>query len=74
MPQIPIFLTKINDAVMFAPPGLKEDVFVVSLVDPSKQLFMSIKASDKSPYQFKSTDMVTKIDVPGIGQILLALK
>lgn len=81
MPEkISITAIKSSEAVLFTPPGDKEDVFVISVVDPSKNIFSALRASNKTPYNFKSTDMVIKIDASPlfpssvIGPILLALK
>jgi hypothetical protein len=78
-PKVPITAAAINFPVMFTPPGGKETVYVMSLVDPSKNIFTGLKVGDKTPYNFKSSDMVIILDdVPGfpapvLGPILLAL-
>ena len=78
--KVPITTTQINFPVVFQPSGGKEDVYVMTLVDPSKNIFTATKVSDKSLYNFKPTDQVIVIDdVPNytpsaLGAILLAIK
>lgn len=78
--KVPITSAGIDFAVMFTPPSGEEDVFVMKIIDPSKNIFSAVKVSDKSVYNFKSTDQVVVLDdvpgvpAPAVGPILLALK
>ena len=73
MPPIPVIASKPNDPVMFTPPGGKEDVYVMMIVDPVNQIFQGIKVADKSPITFTPADIVYLIEVPALGPVLLAL-
>lgn len=73
MPEVSVNTLVVNDAVLFTPPGGVEDVFVLTVVDPSKNIYTAIQASNKSIYNFKPDDMVQNIGVPGLGLVLLAL-
>lgn len=73
MADVPINTCVVSDAVMFTAPNDKEDVYVLTVVDPSKSIFTATRISNKSVYQFLPTDLVTKVNVPGIGVALLAL-
>ncbi len=73
MAQVPINSCVLNDAVMFTAPEDVEDVYVLTVVDVSKSIFTATRVSNKSVFNFSPVDMVTKIDVPGIGLQLLSL-
>ena len=63
-PKISIKQLLPSEAVLFKPPDGKEDAYVMLLVDSVHNIFTATKASDKTVYTFKSTDMVVKIEAP----------
>lgn len=79
-PKVPIASVAVSFPVIFTPPGGKETVYVMSIIDPTKNIYSAITVGTKAPYNFKSSDQVVVLDdVPGFpppvfGQILLALK
>jgi hypothetical protein len=74
MPTALVNTLVVNDACMFKPPGRQqEEAYVVTISDPANQIFSGICISDKFVITWLPTDVVTVIDVPGIGAVLLAL-
>ena len=74
MAKVPVTALIIDDGCMFKGPNDEvEEAYVATIIDPTKQIFMGIKAADKSPITWSPTDMVTKIEVPGVGAVLKAL-
>ena len=78
MAKVEVRYLKPSEAILFTPPGGKEDVYV--MVSTSNGVFTGTRVGNKSPYTFKAGDQVTKIEAlpefpsAAIGPILLALK
>ena len=72
--KVPINSLIINDGLIFkGPDDTEEEAYVLTLADQSKQKFSGVRASDKQPINWKPTDLVIKINVEGVGPVLLSL-
>lgn len=73
LPKISVSTLKVSDAIVSSKTG-KEEVYVLNIIDQSKQIFIGLRIPGKIPFNFISTDLVTLINVPEIGSKLLELK
>jgi len=74
MAKVVVSTLLVNDGCMFRGPGdMQDEAYVATVIDPVNQIFTGLRVSGKTPITWLPTDLVTKIDIPGVGPILLAL-
>jgi hypothetical protein len=72
-PQVPVSLTKINDPILFKIPGTStEELYVMTVVDATKQIFIGKKVKNKSDFTFSPSDKVRIIPPPANGSKMLS--
>jgi hypothetical protein len=68
--EVSITTTVTDDAILFKDSTGGEDLYVISIFDSSKNIYVGIKVKDKSIVTFPTSAMVTIIDFPGLGAAL----
>ena len=71
--NVPISSVPVNGAFVWQPPGSDSlKAYVMTVSDPTKNIFIAKDAKTKAPRNFKATDVVKYIPEPSLGPKLLA--